>query len=250
VRKAQLRLVLEEITGVQKHMWLQGIGPVIQRGKKDAMLTAQAATEAIESVLYASLPDAVAKVVRDGLNATARAGIERDAARIPRELSPRVYTDLGLTSGEVERIIRSGIVSGLSAQELAADVYRYISPTTPGGASYASMRLARTEINNSFHEQQKAGATRPGVKAAKWNLSGSHKRPDKCNLYASQNVNDLGAGLYKAGNIPDKPHPQCLCFLTYETMSSAEFARALKAGDFDDDLDARIRANLRRLGRG
>jgi hypothetical protein len=249
VRKAQLQLVLNEIRNIQQAMWTQGVLPTITSGQRDAAKAAENAAEALNRVLYASLPERVAEVVSGGLKATAMAGIERDHARVPRELSQRVYHDFALTSGQVEKTIRAGLVSGLSARELAKDVYQYISPTTPGGASYAAMRLARTEINNAFHEQQKKGADRPGVKAVRWHLSGSHKKPDLCNVYASQDVDDLGSGLYESGNVPGKPHPQCLCYLTYETMSSAEFERALKAGKFDDELDRRIQANLDRLGR-
>lgn len=249
IRKAQLTLVLDEITKVQRGMWVTGIQPTIMAGRVDGAKAALDAVEALDAVVYASLPDAVAKVVRDGLRHTALAGIERDNARVPRDLSHRVYHDFAITSGEIERVIRSGIISGLSARELATDVYKYISPFTPGGASFAAMRLARTEINNSFHEMQKAGGQRPGVSATKWNLSGSHKVPDDCNRFAAANPDRLGPGLYKPDNVPDKPHPQCLCFLTYQTMDPDQFASALLAGKFDDDLDARIRANLKLVGR-
>ena len=248
VRKAQLNLVLNEIRNIQQAMWVSNVGPTIQQGKRAAAKAAESATEALERVLYTALPESVAEAVRGGLRTTAMAGIERDHARIPRELSTRVYHDFVLTSGQVERTIRSGLIAGLSARELAADVYHFISPTTPGGASYAAMRLARTEINNSFHEQQKLGGQRPGVKSVKWNLSGSHGKPDLCNVYASQDTDHLGGGKYKPGNVPDKPHPQCLCYMTYDTMSPEEFAKGIEQGKFDKELDARIKANLDRLG--
>jgi hypothetical protein len=129
-------------------------------------------------------------------------------------------------------------------------VYQYVSPTTPGGESYAAMRLARTEINNAFHERQLAGANRPGVTGVQWNLSGSHRVPDQCNLFAQRDSHNKGPGVFPVGKVPDKPHPQCFCFLTYVTMKPAEFKRALEQGDFDDELDRRTRANLRRLGYG
>jgi hypothetical protein len=248
IRAAQLRLVLSEIDAVMVQAWGKGVLPSTQRGRKAAAEAAQRATETITNVLYTGLPDQVAETVRDGLRLTAQAGIEADYARVPRELSQRVYRDAALSSGQVEQTIRAGLISGLSARELAADVYHLVSPTAPGGPSYAAMRLARTEINNAFHEQQKKGAERPGVLAAKWNLSGSHPKPDQCNVYAEQDADDLGPGLYKAGNIPDKPHPNCLCFLTYETMDNAQFEKALKNGQFDDELDRRTKANLERLG--
>lgn len=250
VRKAQLSLVLNEVRAIQATMWNQSILDTIIAGKGRAALAVQDATEALSNVLYASLPESVADVVRGGLRATALSGIERDVARVPRALSTKVYKDFALTSGQLEDTIRSGIIQGLSARELAQSVYQFISPTTPGGASYAANRLARTEINNSFHEMQIKGGQRPGVLGVVWNLSGSHKRPDDCNQFASQNADDLGRGTYKPDNVPGKPHPQCLCYLTYKMMDSDQFAKALKNGKFNDDLDRRINANLNRLGRG
>jgi len=250
VRRAQLSLVLSEIRNVQQVMWTQDIMDTIIAGKGRAALAAQDAIETLSNVVYASLPEPVADVVRGGLRATALSGIERDVARVPRALSARVYKDFALTSGQVEATIRSGIVQGLSARELAQSVYQYISPTVSGGASYAAMRLARTEINNSFHEMQIRGGQRPGISGVVWNLSGSHKKPDQCNVYASQNADGLGRGTYKPNNVPGKPHPQCLCFLTYKTMDPKQFEKALDSGQFDDELDRRINANLNRLGRG
>lgn len=250
IRKAQLNLVLNEVRNVQQVMWNQNVLDLVIGGKGRAALAAEDATETLSHVLYASLPEPVADVVRDGLRATALSGIERDVARVPRALSARVYNDFALTSGQVEATIRSGIISGLSARELAQSVYQYISPTTPGGASYAASRLARTEINNSFHQQQIKGGQRPGVLGVVWNLSGSHGKPDDCNLFASQNADDIGQGTYKPDNVPGKPHPQCLCYMTYKTMDDKQFEKALNQGKLNEDLDERINANLRRLGRG
>lgn len=247
IRKAQLTLVLREIDHLIRTMWTDGVAGVVQGGRKEAMETAQAALETLERVLHGALPPDVAEAVSDGLRATAVAGIERDAARIPRELSTRVYRHGALTSGRVQDKIRSGLVAGLSARELAKDVYEDISPTTPGGASYAAMRLARTEINNAFHEQQIKGANRPGVTGTKWNLSGSHKVPDECNIYAERDKHDMGNGVFPPGKVPDRPHPQCFCYLTYVTMTPEEFKEALAAGSFDDELDRRTKANLARL---
>lgn len=248
IRRAQLNLVLAEIRRVQQSMWLADALPLVQRGRRAGAEAAEDAIEAIMRPVYVGLPEQVAEAVRDGLRATAASGIASDMARIPRELSARVYRLAGLHGGVVEDMIRQGLISGLSARELAQTVYRYISPTTPGGASYAAQRLARTEINNAFHERQVAGGSRPGVTGTVWNLSGSHKVPDKCNLYAGQNKFDMGRGVFPPRQVPDRPHPNCFCFLTYKTMTSAEFKRSLSDGDFDAELDRRTKANLRRLG--
>lgn len=248
VRAAQLRLVLREIERILKRVWDVELVDILKRGRKAAMMTAEDAVEALEAVLHGALADDVASAVSDGLRLAAVAGITRDAARVPRELSSRVYKNRALTTGAVTATIRRGLVEGLSAKELAKDVYDYVSPSTPGGASYAAMRLARTEINNSFHEQQIEGAKRPGVTGVKWNLSGSHRVPDECNIYADTDQHGMGAGVFPPGRVPDRPHPQCFCYLTYVTMSADEFADAMRSGSFDDEIERRTKANLKRLG--
>lgn len=244
VRAAQLRMTLAAIKRMQRSMWTRSIRPTVVKGVQDAEAAAETAIETMTRVAYAGLPDAVAEALVRGLRAAAESGLKSDAIRKRRDLSERVYRQRALHDGKIEDLIRQGLIANLSAKELSQAVYKYVSPTTPGGASYAAMRLARTEINNAFHERQLEGAKRPGVKAVKWNLSGSHKVPDKCNQYADHG----GNGHWAVGNVPDKPHPQCFCYLTYITQSPEQFRRALASGDLDAEIDRRTRENLARLG--
>lgn len=240
VRAAQLRMVLAEIRRLERQMWARtnmAIGAAID----DAIAAGESAVEALTAVAYTAMSERAAEVLVAGLRAASSSGLKSDAARKRRELSRRVYKQRALTEGKVEDVIRAGIIANLSARELASDVYQYVSPTTPGGASYAAMRLARTEINNAFHERQISGAKRPGVKAVQWNLSGSHKVPDECNVYAAHEP-------YDPGEVPDKPHPQCFCYLTYVTFPPGEFKKQLERGDWDDEIDRRTRENLARIG--
>lgn len=246
VRAAQLRVTLAAVNRLLHQMWVGRINPLVERAIRDSLQAAEDAIETLERVAYAGLSDRAAELLVASLRASGASGLKSDAARRARELSNRVYRQRALDDGRVVQMIRQGLISGLSAKELADDVYKYVSPTAPGGASYAAMRLARTEINNAFHERQIDGAKRPGVKAVKWNLSGSHKVPDLCNVYA----NHGGNGEWGVDEVPEKPHPNCFCYLTYVMMSPVEFKRKLEAGSFDDELDRRTRANLARLGKG
>jgi hypothetical protein len=243
VRAAQLRVTLAAINKLLQQMWVGRINPLVARAIKDSLEAAEDAIETLERVAYASLSEPAAEALVRGLRASAASGLKSDAARRARALSTRVYRQRALDDGRVEQIIRQGLISGLSAKELAAEVYKYVSPTAPGGSAYSAMRLARTEINNAFHERQIEGAKRPGVEAVKWNLSGSHKVPDECNLYAAHKP-------YPPDSVPEKPHPNCFCYLTYVMMTPASFKKALERGDFDDELDRRTKANLARLGKG
>lgn len=149
-------------------------------------------------------------------------------------LSERVYRNGQVASGRIDRIIGNGILRGASAREIARDVHGLINPNTPGGVSHAAMRLARTELNNSFHEASNAGyAANPFVSKVEWHLSATHPRADDCdNLVAT----------YEPQNVPSKPHPQCLCFTTPETMPRAELVRRFKSGEFDEWADGVLSA--------
>lgn len=243
IRKAQLTATLNAVVTMLNAMWAT-IDATLDAGVDAGTEAAEDAIEAMTRVAYAALSPQVAETLVNGLRASAESGLKSDKARRKRELSERVYNQRDLSKGKVEETIRAGLISNLSARELAADVYGYVSPTTPGGASYAAMRLARTEINNAFHERQLEGAKRPGVSAVKWNLSGSHRVPDECNVYAAHN----GDGVWPVDGVPEKPHPQCFCYLTYETMKSDDFIKALESGDFDDEIDRRTKLNMARLG--
>lgn len=246
VRAAQLRVTLAAVNALLRQMWIGRINPLVERAIRDSLQASEDAIETLERVAYASLSDAAAETLVRGLRAAGKSGLKSDEARRARALSRLVYHNRALDDGRVEQTIRQGLIAGLSAKELAADVYKYVSPTAPGGSSYAAMRLARTEINNAFHERQLLGANRPGVRAVKWNLSGSHRVPDLCNVYAAHG----GDGEWPVGKVPEKPHPNCFCYLTYVMMKPDEFKKALTRGDFDDELDRRTKANLARLGRG
>jgi hypothetical protein len=244
VRAAQLNMTLAAVNRLLSSMWTGKINPLVARAIEDSFKAAENAVETLTRVAYAALPPAAADELVGSLRASAESGIKSDLARKRRDLSVRVFHQRALDEGRVESVIRQGLISGLSAKELADDVYKYVSPTAPGGSSYSAMRLARTEINNALHERQIQGAQRPGVSAVVWNLSGSHVVPDKCNVYASHN----GSGRWPVDKIPDKPHPQCFCYLTYITMEPSEFQAKLEAGGFDEEIARRTRENMARLG--
>lgn len=224
VRMAQLSMVLAELVGIQRDTWTTGIGPIIQRSYPRAQNAALRAMQVLQEVVEVAMGERAAQDLLRSFEQTARTGLELDRVRRARALSPRVYRNAALASGAVERQVRAGIIQGLSTRELADSVKKYISPSTPGGVSYAAQRLARTELNNAFHEAQKIQGEAPWVRAMKWNLSGSHPRNLNCRCVriANSDAHDLGRGMYPADRVPDKPHPNCLCYMTYETISESE----------------------------
>lgn len=233
VRRAQLQSTIRELEHIQRGVWTDNRGDnvvdITQAASVRARETATETADALLGAVYADVPDRIARPLRDGSRAAAREGIRADTVRQRRALSTRVYRTGQNTMHSVETTIRSGILRNLSAEELSGEVFRYIDPNTPGGASYAALRLARTEINNAYHTRQIENGQRPEVNAIIWNLSGSHKVPDQCNVYAKHR-------LYKPDAVPDKPHPQCLCYLTYDLVDADDLVAAFERGDFDATL--------------
>lgn len=81
--------------------------------------------------------------------------------------------------------------------------------------NWEALRLARTELNFSYHEAAViAGRMTPGYVGCKWNLSPAHPEYDICDEYAENDEDGLGPGGYKSGNEPLFSHPNCLCYLT------------------------------------
>lgn len=112
-----------------------------------------------------------------------------------------------------------------------------IDPSTPGGVSYAAKRLGRTELNNAFHTTQQASAeVNPFVMALRWNLSLSHKKPDRCDELADGHSRGKTSGIYLPSDLPRKPHPQCLCYTTNEMMDEDEFLNLVSNPDYLDGL--------------
>lgn len=153
----------------------------------------------------------------------ARQGVVNALMRVQglsyRPLAESVYGSMNIASGMVDRIINTGLAQGLSARELAAEVADLIRPDVKGGVSYAAMRLGRTELNNAFHATQVTyAAETPWVTGVKWNLSSSHPEGDECDDYAEH-------GVYKPEEVPEKPHPQCLCYMTDEVMPLEDVVR-------------------------
>lgn len=185
------------------------------------------------------------KLYRESLEAQSKAGIDSMRTRLSVsriELSQNVYHAKALSLGKVDRIVNSALSRGLSARELAADVRQYIQPGVRGGIRYAAMRLARTELNNSFHAQQaQLAIEKPWVEASRWNLSSSHPKPDNCDDYAGRShFKGGGPGEWKPEDVPGKPHPHCLCFLTPVLVPEDEFLAAMNSGKYTDYMNRTI----------
>lgn len=241
--QATRRALLREMATVFRRT-----GDIIEARRLDAAARAVRLGNAVDAALLSTAGregTAIATQLGQALLATQESTLEvatsrMGMSRIP--LSQRVYNQSVALGGQLDRKINAALARGLSAREFADELRDFVSPNTPGGVRYASMRLARTEINNAFHAISASNmAEKPWVLGSKWNLSRSHPKADQCDKLSKDESDGMGPGVYKKSNIPSKPHPQCLCYITPVTQSDDDFLNSLVAGRYDKYLQSRIR---------
>lgn len=245
IRRDQILTVKRTLLREQSKI-MRATGSVARARRLEAAAKAIQLGGRIDAVLLraAGLPatyaEELAASLTRGLESTLDVAMARlGGSAVP--LSQRVYRIDTWLAGRVGHMVNTALVQGLSAREFAAKARDWISPNTPGGVRYASMRLARTEINNAFHAMSiQNGIEKPWVQAQRWNLSGSHGHADQCDVYAKQENGDLGPGLYPPEGVPGKPHPQCLCYITPEVEELDSFLTHLLGGKYDSYLAPRI----------
>lgn len=152
-------------------------------------------------------------------------------------LSQRIYKSSVWMGARLGKLINETLASGLNAQEFAKRARDWFDPNTPGGVRFAAMRLARTEINNSFHAMTAArAAEEPWVNEVEWNLSKSHPKPDVCNEVNAKSP-------FPSDKVPARPHPQCMCYITPKPVDEDDFIDAFLKGDYDEYLDSELKKN-------
>ncbi len=242
-QKAQLQGARSAIREAINQLF-EALGIVVREGQKDAAEAAKRAFLQDERKLLKKLftDDNLREAFETAEVQRARRGVQNMMTRIiqtDKPLSERVYQSKALAQRQVQTMVNNHIARGSSAADLAKDVKEFIRPDTSGGVSYAAKRLGRTELNNAFHAQSiNDMSNRPWVQEVEWRLSKSHpaRQPeDRCDLYAHQK-------LFPSGSAPEKPHPNCLCYLVPHLMAADEFVTRLKAGQFDDWKENNLRS--------
>jgi hypothetical protein len=237
VRLAQLlvvrRAMLEELAKLYA-----GLGNIIAGQQYAAGAAAVGMGEKMNAVLFAASPTPeLATALADGLLAGLADSIDVMVTRMSHSrttLSQRIYNSELWARGQVESVINSALARGLSAREFAAEARALFNPNTPGGIRFASMRLARTEINNAYHATNVLKvADAPWVTAMQWLLSRSHPKADDCDTLATQDAFGVGSGKYPPRDVPRKPHPQCFCCVVPSTVDEDTFLDNLVKGNYD-----------------
>lgn len=237
VRRAQLLGNRGVLSKVLRELYRE-LGDIIQADQMDAAaLASQLLYEDEKNIWRVIEPDPDKRqALEDGLEAKARRNVQTMMTKVlglNKPLSTRIYKSEALANGSINRVVSQHLARGSSAAELAKSVTGFFNPKIPGGVSSSAKRLARTEINNAFHAQSRADvAERPWIDSVRWNLSKSH--PDSqqecaCDRYAY-------IGTFSADDVPDKPHPNCLCYVTPVIRDFAEIFEEYKSGKFGNFL--------------
>jgi hypothetical protein len=219
-------------------LW-ENVGHLTIFGEKEAARMALDSQDFLAKSIYAKAKGTAKENLIIAMQESARANVD---AFISREenllpLSARIWRQTELSTGRLQKEIQKGLLRGLSAEELAANVGKSLKPGVAGGVSYNAMRLARTEIQNAFHFTQiRYSREQPWVEGYQWHKSRSHAHVDVCDSMATQNHDGIGHGVYKKTTVPGKPHPHCFCYITSVTASAGKFERQLRNGSYDKYL--------------
>lgn len=238
VRTAQLRLVMSIIKDILNDLF-DGITPVLREGqKKEAVAAVDGLTETDRDYLVKVFANTGAvRGFIDSQKIQAQIQVVNAINRMTKSdipLSRRVYRTESLAKRWVQRDVTLEIAKGSSAKQIAKIVRKHILPNTPGGVSYAALRLGRTELNNAFHATAVSLAEdRPWIKGMSWHLSSRHefdpKNPEICEVYSKQ--------IFDVNKVPKKPHPQCRCFVAPVLESMDSFTANLTAGRYRDWIE-------------
>lgn len=215
-----------ELLRIATEMW-DDVPTVVLRNIDDASKLATSANRKLLNLLGKAVPGDEQILLASMKEAASSSWLDLESRYINSvDLSTSVYRNRALMIGKVDDVVNSGILLGQSASEIATGVMDYINPRVMGGQRYAAMRLGRTELNNAFHTTARSEyANSPYVTGVQWNLSGSHTTDDECD--------DFDQEVFPKDEVPDKPHPNCFCFITPVTPEPEEFADRLIGGEYD-----------------
>jgi hypothetical protein len=238
VRTTQLKLALAEVKKSHNDIFNELL-PIITTGQQSE---ASAAMDGLSETDLQYIRSATASLsaANDFLKsakASALLGVTHALSRVQHTdtpLSARVFRTQSLANRWVQNAINNALIKGDSANDLAKEVKKHILPTTPGGTSYAALRLGRTELNNAFHATAVvASQDRPWITGNRWNLSATHitdpHKIEVCDRMAGQ--------LYPVDSTPGKPHPQCRCWISPELITIEQFNHNLTSGQYKTWMD-------------
>lgn len=163
-----------------------------------------------------------------------------------KSIDQRIVTLQKGNAKVVEGLLKIGIDNDMSVNNVARAIQNYIDPLSQAGGRftagnavnykavpigrtlpkgsirYNAVRIARTEIMQTYDEASKDYYDRQEWgQGWDWVLSNTHGTPDGCDDLAN-------ASPHK--DLPKRPHPQCTCNPRPRVPSLADFERLVKSG--------------------
>ena len=114
---------------------------------------------------------------------------------------------------------------------------RHVAHFMRDKAQQHTKMIVRHESVEAYRDSyQKATRGREWTKGYRWTLSPRHPRGDECDLFAGQDLHGLGPGGYPPDEVPETPHPSCLCIQT-QIIDDKHFERenAVREGRAEPD---------------
>ena len=228
------------------------INKVIQNMSRGIQFATQTSIQRTSDMLSDAYSDITSSFVkshrysfdmREAFSTVSTQAVENVISRVwPDKLnfSQRIWSINEYAKKSTTDIITSGIARGQSAIDMSKELTSFltdpiITPATSwttaikpsisgkGTINYNALRLARTEINNTYRETLVlSNDANPITLGVHYNLSGSHKIADICNVWATIDKYGMGPGNYPAKNVP-MDHPNGLCYYTEILRPASEW---------------------------
>lgn len=203
----------------------------------------KAVADITANMVKGAIPDAAVKRLFAGVNERATLAMLARTRRDGLKISDRVWRATETVRNSVQRILEDAVARGQDSRRTAKEIQQYLQPGIwkahkadvrkrlgiGTDVSYQAMRLARTEMNNAFHEGAiAANQHSPGYRGIYWRLSKSRVMPipDICDDMA-EDVSHGEPGFYPKGKEPVRPHPQCMCFAVSNWEDPEQFSQRL-----------------------
>lgn len=217
-RKAKTQLELQNVIfGVFRDIR----GDILNAKRDVAEAAVRASFEADVDILARVFP------TRDMRKSALAAAISRARANVSEA---EVDAQIRSTMLKAENMLRAQVNKQRNKPEdqIAAFVRKSVHPRAPGGVSYYAMRMLRTEVGSTFHNASQNAADKPWVDGFDWYLSRTHKPDpgDLCEQYAKTKK-------FGKFDVPNRPHPNCMCYIVERRVPAREIARGLKTGLYE-----------------
>ena len=203
-----------------------------------------------QHMLGDAFPEPAVKRLFAGINERATLAMLARTRRDGLKISDRVWRTSENARNNVRRIVEDAVARGQDSRKTARQVQQYLQPGVwkahkletrrrlgvGTDVSYQAMRLARTEMNNAFHEGMiAANQHSPGYRGIYWRLSAQHVVRDICTDMAAD-LSHGEPGFYPKGKEPVRPHPNCQCVAISNFENHEQFAERLRGWQRDPGL--------------